>query len=591
MTAMTLGQALELAGQYHRAGRLDVAASLYRQILSFQPRHLDALQALGRVSYQLGRLDEAVELIERAIALDPGSAALHNNLGMTHATAGHFEQAVVAFLQALALNPELAEACNNLGNAHKEMGSMDEAIAAYRQSVALRPTYVEAWLNLCTALRETDRLDEAIASYRKTLEIRPDPAAASQLLHTLLAHPDYDAAALLAEHRLWDQRYAQPLKHLIRPHANGRDPERRLHIGYVSPDFRKHVVGQNMLPILREHDHSRFEIFCYSNVGVADSFTDQFRSYADGWRNIRTLSDEHAAELIRGDKIDILVDLALHMANHRLLVLARKPAPVQVTFAGYPGTTGLEAIDYRLTDPYLDPAGNGDGDYSEKSIRLADSFWCYDPITDEPPVNKLPALDSSVVTFGCLNNFWKTNHRVLRLWARVLAAVAGSRLILLCRPGSHRQGIAELMRAEGIDPDRLEFVDRETRERYLCNYHRIDIGLDTVPYNGHTTSLDSLWMGVPVVTLVGRTVVGRAGFSQLSNLALTELVAHDEDQFVRIAATLAGDLPGLAGLRSTLRQRLRASPLMDAKRFTRSIEAAYHRMWRNWCELGFLQIF
>jgi predicted O-linked N-acetylglucosamine transferase (SPINDLY family) len=296
------------------------------------------------------------------------------------------------------------------------------------------------------------------------------------------------------------------------------------------------------------------------------------------------MTDEEAAGRIREDRIDILVDLTMHMAHGRPLVFARKPAPVQAAWLAYPGTTGMSAMDYRLTDPHLDPPGLNDHFYSETSIRLPDSFWCYDPLVTELAINPLPAEANGFLTFGCLNNFCKVNEQVLRLWAQVLKTVPGSRFMLLCPEGNHRQPLLDLMQRQGISPDRIELIAGRPRLQYLELYHRMDVGLDSLPYNGHTTSLDSYWMGVPVVTLVGQTVVGRAGLSQLTNLGLPELIARTPEQYVQIAADLAGNLPRLAELRRTLRARLQASPLMDAPRFARNIEAAYRQMWRNWCQ-------
>ncbi len=304
------------------------------------------------------------------------------------------------------------------------------------------------------------------------------------------------------------------------------------------------------------------------------------------WRDTTGLTDVQLAQRIREDGIDILVDLTLHMAHNRLLVFARKPAPVLVTFAGYPGTTGLRTIDYRITDPYLDPPGLYDGCYSEESIRLPDSFWCYDPLDSQPPVNALPAAENGYITFGCLNNFCKVNPLVLKIWARVLKVVDRSRLTVLAGEGTHRRHALDLLAEEGVGRDRVTFVAHQPRPEYLKYYHGIDIGLDTVPYNGHTTSLDSFWMGVPVVTLTGPTVVGRAGLSQLTNLGLPELIASGREQYVHVVAELARDLPRLSDLRATLRGRMRASPLMDASRFARNIEAAYRAMWRRWCGSG-----
>jgi predicted O-linked N-acetylglucosamine transferase (SPINDLY family) len=287
--------------------------------------------------------------------------------------------------------------------------------------------------------------------------------------------------------------------------------------------------------------------------------------------------------LVRGDQIDILVDLTLHMSRSHLLVFARKPAPVQICWLGYPGTTGLTEIDYRLTDPYLDPPGLNDAYYSEQSIRLPETFWCYDPLTTEPAINPLPALKNGQITFGSLNNFCKVNAAVLELWARVLSAVEQSRLLLLAPEGSARENVLRILGKAGISANRITVVGPQSRECYLKLYHDIDIGLDTLPYNGHTTSLDAYWMGVPVVTLVGQTAVGRAGLSQLTNLGLPELIAHTPNQYVSIAVELANDIGRLSELRSTLRQRLEQSPLMDAPRFARNIEAAYRSMWQRWC--------
>ena len=334
------------------------------------------------------------------------------------------------------------------------------------------------------------------------------------------------------------------------------------------------------IPLLSNHDHRQCEIFCYADVARPDAVTERLRGYADVWRSTVGLSDQQVADLVRSDQIDILVDLTMHTANNRLLVFARKPAPVQVAWLAYPGTTGLSTIDYRLTDPYLDPPGLFDAFYSEESIRLPDTFWCYDPLTDQPPVNALPALENGFITFGCLNNFCKVNDGCLALWAQVLQAVPQSRLLLLAPRGQAREHVLARLEQEGIAAPRVEFADRQPRLEYLKLYHRIDMALDPLPYNGHTTSLDAFWMGVPTLTLVGKTVVGRAGWSQLCNLGLQELAAETPEQYVALAARLAGDLSRLQELRGTLRQRMLRSPLMDGKRFARHVEQAYRQMWQ-----------
>jgi predicted O-linked N-acetylglucosamine transferase (SPINDLY family) len=319
-------------------------------------------------------------------------------------------------------------------------------------------------------------------------------------------------------------------------------------------------------------------------VAQPDAYTERLRECADCWRETAGWNDEEVARQVRADGIDVLVDLTMHMSNGRPLLLVRRPAPVQVAYLAYPGTTGLSAVDYRLTDPYLDPPGETDADYVEHSIRLPETFWCYDPLADRPVPNPLPAIRDGRITFGCLNNFCKVTDGTLALWSRVLEVVEGSRLVLLAPPGEHRVRVLERFRTAKIDTGRIEFVEHRQRARYLELYHRIDMSLDTLPYNGHTTSLDSLWMGVPVVTRVGRTVVGRAGYSQLSNLGLSELVAWSDDQFVSVASELAGDRTRLAHLRATLRGRMERSPLMDSTRFARNIETAFSLMWRQRCQ-------
>jgi len=569
------------------AGRLDEAIASHRQATRLKPELADAHYNLGIALQGGGQLDQAIAAYRQAIRLKPDFGQAHGNLGIALVDAGQLDEAIAAYRQSIRLNPDLAEVHSNLGNALQDKGQLDEAIACHRQAIRINPDYAKAHNNLGNALKDMGQLDQAIVSYHQAMLLKPDYASAhGNLVFTVQYHPGFDGRMIHEELVRWNQQHAEPLRKFIQPHANSRDPDRRLRIGYVSPDFREHVVGQNLLPLFRRHDHRQMEIFCYSNVLKPDTLTEQLRRHADAWRRIAGLSDSQAADLIRQDGIDILVDLALHTSNSRLAVFAYKPAPVQATFAGYPGSTGLNTIDYRLTDPYLDPPGLNDQFYSERSIHLPDSFWCYDPLATGVAVNALPAQADGHVTFGCLNNFCKVNEQVLRLWAHVLKTVDRSRLMMLCPEGSHRQSLLDLLQRQGIHPDRIELIAHRARPQYLELYHRIDIGLDTFPYNGHTTSLDSFWMGVPVITFVGQTVVGRAGLSQLTNLGLPELIAQTPEQYVQIAADLAGDLPRLAELRRTLRARMEASPLMDAPRFARNIEAAYRQMWRNYCDAG-----
>jgi protein O-GlcNAc transferase len=566
------------------AGRLGEAIESYRQAVRLKPDWAEAHSNLGLALTETNEFEAAIASHRRAVFLKPHRAEAQSNLGAALAKSGQIAEAIGVFRQAIVLKPDLAEAHTNLASALFEAGQPDAAIAAGRQAVRFKPNYAMAHDSLGNALKETGQLDEAIACFRTAVRLNPgDRSAHSNLIFTLHFHPDHDGRMILEEAGRWNLQHAQPLARLIGPHTSDRDPHRRLRIGYVSPDFRDHCQSMFTIPLLSNHNRQAFEIFCYSQVIGPDLVTERIRGYTDGWRSIVGMTDAEAAKKIREDGIDILIDLTMHMGRNRLAIFAHKPAPVQVAWLAYPGTTGLPAMDYRITDPFLDPPGLNDHFYSEKSIRLANSFWCYEPLLTEPAVNTLPAETNGFVTFGCLNNFCKVNEPVLRLWGQVLKTVDQSRMMILCPNGSHRQSILDLLGREGIAPDRIELIGRRPRRQYIELYHRIDVGLDTFPYNGHTTSLDAFWMGVPVVTLVGKTVVGRAGLSQLTNLGLPELIAQTPQEYVGIAAGLAEDLPRLAGLRSTLRQRMEASPLMDAPSFARDMEGVYRGIWRGWC--------
>jgi protein O-GlcNAc transferase len=567
-----------------KTGQLDKALACHRHAIRLAPGLVEAHNNLGNVLAGKGKFDEAIASFKEAIHLKPDRAETHYNLGIAFNGDGQLEEAVAAHRRAIALEPGLAEAHNNLGNALKDKGQLDEAIASYRQAVGLEPDLSEAHSNLGNALLGRGEIDGAIALYRQAIRINPDyPPAHSDLVFTLHFHPDYDARMIYEEQRRWHERHGEPLRRLIGPHTNDPNPDRRLRIGYVSPDFHKHVLGRNLLPLLREHDRGQVEIFCYANVVRADALTDQFRRHADVWHNILPLSDSQAVDLIRQDRIDILVDLALHSQGNRLPVFARKPAPVQVTYLGYCAGTGLETIDYRLSDPHLDPVDSDSSVYSERTFLLPETYWCYTTRDATPEPSPSPAASAGYITFGCLNSFAKASLPARDLWAEILKIVPRSRLILHCLPGAHRDVIRQRFEDKGISGDRLEFSGKQPWAHYMGTYGRIDIALDPFPWGGGITTCDAIWMGVPVVSLAGRTAVGRGGKSVLTNMGLTELIAQTPQQYVSVAADLARDLPRLAELRRTLRPRMEASPLMDAPRFARDIEAAYRQMWRNWC--------
>jgi len=576
-----------LASTLVSLGRLQEAHACCLEAIRLNPNLVEAYGNLGNVLCDLGQEEDALPVYREAIRLKPDLAALHRNLGEALRKLGQREDSIAALRTAIRLRPDYALAFNSLGIALVESSQFDEAIASFRHAIRFQPTYSEAYGNLAAALTSIGQINEGVALFQQAIAVDPDnDKAHSNFIQTLHYHPDYDRKAIRDELKRWNQRHAKPQNKFIQPHANDRTSTRRLRIGYVSGDFCNHVAGQNLLPLLRNHDHGQVEVFCYSNLHRGDAITPRFRQCADHWRDVWRLTDAQLAEQIRSDRIDILVDLSVHSAGNRLKAFAQKAAPVQATFAGYPGSTGLDTVDYRLTDPYLDPPGSWDEFYSETSLRLPNSFWCYAPLFSDVPVNPLPAEARGFVTFGCLCNFLKVNPPMLGLWVEILQRVDRSRLMILCPEGSHREGLRKVFDNAGIANDRIELATPRVRQKYVQLFHEIDIELDTLPYNGHTTSLDSFWMGVPVVTLVGATVVGRAGLSQLTNLGLTELIALEPRKYIEISVQLAGDLPRLAELRRTLRNRMQASPLTDAVGFARGIEAAYRQMWNRWCAGG-----
>jgi len=576
-----------LGEAYRRLGRNRDAIDSFRQAIALQADLAAAYNNLGNALCGLGRLREAVGAYREALRLQPDSADACTNLGCALKNLGEVAEAIACHRRAVELAPGFAAAHSNLGRALQADGRLDEAVQCYAEALRLRPEFPEALVNLGNACKDQGRLDDALDCYGRAMQIQPGFVAAhSNLLYTLLFHPEADAVAICQAHRAWSRRHASALAGEIRPHGNDRSPDRRLRVGYVSPDFRHHAVGQFLLPLLETHDHRQLEVFCYSSVQRPDATTARCQAASDAWREASGLSDAELAELIRQDRIDILVDLTLHMEGSRLLVFARRPAPVQVTYLGYCGTTGLDMVDYRFSDPYMDPADTDPPIYAETTIRLPETYWCYRPIFEAPPPNVRSPSDHGGVTFGCLNNFCKVSRPAIDAWCRLLCAVPQSRLLLHAHPGSHRDRLKAIAAEHSIEPGRIEFSGYLPTADYFGLYQQIDVALDPFPYCGGTTTCDALWMGVPVVTLAGRTAVGRGGVSILSSMGLTELIAQDADAYVRVAAGLARDLPRLAKLRSTLRERMLASPLTDAPRFARHVEGAFRQMWRRWCATG-----
>jgi protein O-GlcNAc transferase len=546
---------------------------------------LIAYSALGKIHQRHGRLEDALAAYREVLRRDPNNASAHVDIGNVYQSQGEGAKAFESYQEAIRIDPEYAFAFSNVGATLNEEGLRDQAIAYCRRAIEIDPKFAIAHGNLAVALQAVGRYDESLAHHRLAIECDPNDAGLhGNLLYLLNYDSANDPVSTFAEHRAWGRRHADPLTARSRGHDNDRSENRRLRLGYVSGHFKAHAVNFFVEPVLASHDHDRFEVFCYSNVPVEDEVTARLRGHADGWRRIRGFTDEQAAEQVRADQIDILVDLSGHIGGNRLQFFAHKPAPVQVTYIGYQNTTGMRAIDYRLTDAYADPPGETDALYTEKLIRLPRSFFCYLPSADAPPVVPPPAAANGYVTFGSFNNITKVRPEVLQTWSVILRGVSGSRLMILGdMADSLKHYLTETFAGLGIGAERLELAHRRPREGYLELIQRADVALDPFPFNGHTTTCDALWQGVPVVARRGSQYVSRFGCSGLATLGLEEFVATSAEQYAEIATRLALDPDRLAMLRATLRQRMADSALLDFAGFTRNLESAYRTMWHDWC--------
>jgi predicted O-linked N-acetylglucosamine transferase (SPINDLY family) len=571
----------------HQAGQWDAAEQIYRQILTRLPGHPEPLHLLGLIAHQRGDSSAAAALIRQAIAAQPSLAVYHYNLATILQAAGHFDQAVGSFRRAIELQPDNLDAWNNLGLALANSGRLEESIAAYRRGLVLGPQYAPLHNNLGKALCETGQVEQALACLARAADLRPDYAPAHSNLLLMLHYRVDDPQRLFAEHQRWAARHAPPPPApparpppAPAPDEPVQNPERPLRIGYLSSDFYNHATAAFIQPLLAHHDRERFTLFCYSAGTRRDHVTDRFRSLCHAWRDLAGASDEQANAILRADHLDILIDLSGHTAG-RMTLLAHKPAPVQISYLGYPDTTGMSAVDYRLSDELTDPPGQ-DQFYTETLIRLPRGFCCFAPPTPAPEVNELPALDRPSITFGSLHGLSKLSPGVLDLWSDVLCAIPSARLLIardtLAPPAGRR--LLDEFRRRGIETCRIELRHHFNRG-HLSVYHDIDVALDTFPWSGHTTACEGLWMGVPIVTLRGRTFAGRMVAGVLARVGLEDLIAEDPQQFIQIARDLAGDFDRLGALRRTLRERMTASPLCDAPAFTRDLEAAYRKLWQH----------
>jgi len=600
--------------------RWDEAIKVLERAVELHPNLAQAYNNLGDAFRGQNRSDAAIACYRQALQLNPNLQGAWDSLGSILLSRRELPAAADAFRKSTALRPTSASLVD-LARAAAGVDQYDEAIDALNKAAELSPSASDPHRVLGVALRWCGRLDEAIDEFKRAMYLDPrDHAAHSGLLYAMLFHDRaYTPEQIFQEHVEWGRRHASltpspaapgegggegdlerraPLEKQNHPNPlpaypagpeqappdKHHSPDRRLRIGYISPNFRNTAVLMFVLPILRNHDAWEVEVFCYSDAHAPDEWTAQVRERADEWRDTSKMTDEQLARQIREDRIDIAVELSGHIGDGRLLALACKPAPIQISYIGYQATTGVSAIDYFLTDGWADPPGQTERFFVERLIRLPESFFCYAPPPEAPAVGPLPAAAAGFVTLGCQNNLAKVTPRTIELWSTILHAVPDARFMLLT-PGSREvdERVLNAFESHGIVRERIELVRRATPVEYLARYNRIDIALDPVPFNGHTTTCDAAWMGCPTVTLSGQIYAHRYGGSVLRNVGLSELVATSDEQYIAIATTLAGDLHRLEQIRSNLRVTMSQSIITDGARFTRNLERAYRQMWCEWC--------
>ena len=612
-------QLVAAALQHHQAGRLPEAEQLYRRILQIEPRHAEALHLLGIVAHQIGRNDIAVELIGKAIGINGNEASFHYNLGNALKDLRHLEkaaaygaairikpdypialsslgnalhglrrldEAAALHRAALCIKPDLPETHYNLGIALYGLGRLDEAVAVFRAALRIRPDFAETQANLGNAFLAQGNLEDAVAAYRQALRHRQDYAEAEMnLAFTQLYRSGVGLSDILRRARAWNQAYAARLERTV--HQPPSHPQRLPRIGFVSADFRCHAVGLLVVPAIEGLAQAGYHLTCYSNSALTDELTSRFVTASTVWRPVAGMSDDSLADLIRSDGIDILIDLSGYSAQNRLLVFARKPAPLQVaSWVGYPATTGMPVMDYILADRWQIPPG-AEEFYTEAVIRLPDGYITFEPPADALPIGDLPALSQGGITFGSFNVLKKITPEVVAVWSRILNRLPTSRLIMktvaLSGSGARRR-YSELFAAQGIAAERLRLIGGTSPSQHMAWMGQTDIALDSFPYAGGRTTLEALWMGLPVITLPGETFGSRHSLSYLSNIGLHDMAAADIDHYVELAVTLANDLPRLADLRAGMRQRMMSSPLCDSARFTGNLATALDTIWRRWCD-------
>jgi protein O-GlcNAc transferase len=584
---MNISEAYATAVALFEQGRLEDAERVCLAIFQADPRHAPTFELMGSLRQHQGRHGDAEHCFRQALAIDPNHPEAVFNLGNLLMTLGRSAEALSYYQRSEELLPGRPMPASNLGVALTDVGRHTEAIAAIRRALRIQPDYYFARNNLAMFLALTGKVAESVPEYRRAIREAGDyPNAEMGLLLALNSLGEPTPEQVFEEHRAWGLRASSLLTtERLRPTPD-KTPTRVIRLGFVSGDFRDHAVATFLEPLLARLDRRRFFVAAYADVRAPDAVTARLQACCDLWRPMYGAPDSAWASQVLADRIDVLVDLGGHTAGARLRAFARRPAPVQVSWLGYPNTTGLPEMDWRITDAIADPVGSADALHTERLVRLP-CAWCFRPHAETPEVTAREDDPARPFVFGCFNVPRKFDDAQLRNWAQVLAAVPGSRLLLKAEPfGDQGVKAATLDRlaTAGIEPARVDFASYlPTRAQHLACYGRIDVALDTSPYGGTTTTCEALYMGVPVVTLAGRTHASRVGQSLLTRVGHPEWVAHDGPGFVRIAAGLAKDRPALARLRDGLRSEMRTSPLMDEATFVRAMEKALESMWHDYC--------
>ncbi len=564
----------------------DSAIEEFNRGLTLLPENLEVLSALGGAYCAIGKMEDTYRVCRQILDINEDRSGDWNNLGLALQSMRREDEAIDAFKNALKADPTYVLAWAHLGSSYQSQGRITEAREAYEKALALNPSSSEALNNLSIVSQTMGDFEAGLAYLKRALEAAPNNAAYhSNILFAIQYLPEGTEQMLFEETMRWGERHAAPHYAKRKPLTNDPNPDRRLRIGYVSPDFKGHSCSYFLYPLYTNHDRKNFEVFSYAEVSAPDMWTDTFKGLSDHWFSTVGVSDDDVAERIRKDKIDVLIDLGAHTGGSRLLVSARKPAPVQVSWLGLGNSTGVRTMDYFITDPHMVPDGY-EKYFCEQIYRLPDNTYCYYPLNRMPDVGPLHAKQAGYVTFGTLSRSVRLNDGVLSTWARILNAVPNSRLIIntvAMNDPLMREKFIKKFEAEGVSADRLDLHVTRVPHETWGSYNKIDIALDPFPHNAGLTTYEAIYMGAPVVTFADRPPQGRYGASILSNVGLADLVAHSLDEYVSIAVNLANDLDRLAGLKSVLRERMLASPLCDSAAYAKAMEDGYRFMWKNWC--------